>query len=72
MKPMDPAQIEKQFTYHPPKEGQPERYAAIRAKAKDMAELINTECPNSREKSLAVTNLEQAVFWANAAIARNE
>lgn len=69
---MDPAQIEKQFTYHPPKEGQPERYAAIRAKAKDMAELINTECPNSREKSLAVTNLEQAVFWANAAIARNE
>jgi hypothetical protein len=25
-----------------------------------------------RETSLAMTNLEQAVMWANAAIARNE
>jgi hypothetical protein len=33
--------------------------------------LINDLCPESREKSLAITNLEQAVMWANAAIARN-
>lgn len=28
--------------------------------------------PDSREKSLALTHLEDAVMWANAAIARNE
>ncbi|MGP3782344.1 Acb2/Tad1 domain-containing protein [Paenibacillus sp. 1A_MP2] len=37
-----------------------------------MAELIDEQTPKSREQSLAMTNLEQAVFWANAAIARNE
>lgn len=64
--------LERNFTYHPPKEGQPERYGAIRAKAKELAELLDAECPDSREKSLAMTQLEQSVFWANAAIARNE
>lgn len=29
-------------------------------------------CPDSRELSTALTKLEEAVFWANAAIARNE
>ena len=64
--------IERNFTYHPPKPGQPERYAAIRAKAKELAELIDAECPQSRERSIAMTDLENCVMWANAAIARNE
>lgn len=64
-------QIENNFKYHEPKEGQPEKYTAIREKAKELAYLLDAECPNSREKSLAMTNLEQAVLWANAAIARN-
>ena len=60
------------YTYHAPKGSQPERYVAIRSKAKELAELIEDCCPDSREKSLAHTNLEQAVMWANASIARNE
>lgn len=60
------------YTYHAPKDGQPERYAAIRAKARELAELIEESCPDSREKSLANTKLEEAVMWANASIARNE
>lgn len=64
-------QIENNFTYHPPKEGQPEKYAAIRDKAKELAYLIDDLCPDSREKSLALTNLETAIMWANAGIARN-
>lgn len=28
--------------------------------------------PNSREKSLAMTKLEECVMWANVSIARNE
>lgn len=65
-------QVEKAFTYHAPKEGQPARYTAIRDAAKALAVLIVTETPVSREQSLALTKLEEAVMWANAAIARNE
>ncbi|WP_268623413.1 DUF7681 family protein [Paenibacillus alvei] len=63
--------IENNFKYHAPKEGQPAYYDAIREKAKELASMIEELCPNSREKSLAMTNLEQAVFWANAAVVRN-
>lgn len=65
-------QIQNNFTYHAPKDDQPERYALIRSHGYDLANVINDKTPDSREKSLALTNLEQAVMWANAAIARNE
>lgn len=64
--------IENNFKYHAPMPGQPKRYEALRAKAKELARLIEDTCPHSRERSTAMTNLEQAVMWANAAIARNE
>ena len=64
--------IEKNFTYHPPKDGQPERYGTIRAVMKEAALTIDGTCPDSREKSLALTKCEEACMWANAAIARNE
>lgn len=63
--------IENAFTYHTPKEGQPEKYQAIREKAKELAYLVDTLVPDSREKSLAMTKLEEASMWANAGIARN-
>jgi hypothetical protein len=68
----DRSRIENTFTYHPPKGNQQERYEEIRAKAKHLAYEIALSCPESRERALAMTNLEQAVMWANAAIARNE
>lgn len=64
-------QIERNFTYHPPKPGQPTKYEAIRAMAKELALMMDECCPNSRELSLAMTKLEESVMWANAAIARN-
>ncbi|OUA88835.1 DUF7681 family protein [Bacillus thuringiensis] len=64
-------QIKKNFTYHPPKEGQTEKFVDIRNEALHFANLLDGSCPNSREKSLALTKLEEAVFWANASIARN-
>ena len=64
--------IENNFTYHSPKPGQPERYEIIRSKVYEAAAYINGACPDSREKSLAMTKLEEAVMWANASIARNE
>ena len=64
-------QIEDNFKYHPPKEGQPEKYEDLRSKAKELAYLIDELCPKSREKSLAMTKLEEGIMWANASIARN-
>lgn len=66
------AVLENNFTYHAPKHGQQERYVAIRDKAKELAYLIKNTTPASREQSVSLTELETAVFWANAAIARNE
>ena len=63
-------QIENNFSYHAPKEGQREKYEELREKAKEFAYLIDELVPSSREKSLAFTNLEQATMWANAGIAR--
>ena len=62
------------FTYHPPKAelNQAERYTGIRDKGKILALYLLEQCPESRELSLAITKLEEAVMWANAAIARNE
>jgi len=69
---MTPEEIGKRFTYHAPKEGQPEKYGKLRAYAREFAEEIAQLTPASREQSLAITALEECVFWANAAIARNE
>ena len=62
----------KRFTYHAPKDDQPDRYIALRSEARELAELMLESCPPSRERSLAMTKLEEAVFWANAAISRRE
>ena len=64
--------VENNFTYHPPKPGQAERYQTIRDIAKGLAMFLEDHCPESRERSLAMTKLEECVMWANAAIARNE
>jgi len=69
---MTAEQIENTFTYHKPFGDQPARYEALRASAKELAQLIQASCPESREKSLAFTNLQQAIMWANASIAINE
>jgi hypothetical protein len=70
----DKQNIENNFKHHPPIDdlGQNEKYTAIRAEFKKLAEFLTTFCPPSRELSLSLTNLEQAQFWANASIARNE
>ena len=62
----------KRFTYHEPKLDQAGRYVDIRARSRELAELMLETCPPSRERSLALTKLEECAFWANAAIAMNE
>lgn len=68
----DFALLQQRFTYHPPKGTQPARYVRLRALAKLLATSILVNCPPSRERSMAITHLEEAIMWANASIARNE
>lgn len=64
--------VRNRFIYHPPKDSQYERYEKIRDQFGKLAESLLEACPDSRELSLALTYLENAQFYSNAAIARNE
>jgi len=65
-------QIEHNFAWHELKTGQPERILQIRQKAKELAYLIVSLTPNSSEQSIAVSEVDSAVSWAEKAIMRNE
>lgn len=68
---ISPEEIVKRFTHHPAKDNeQTKRYAEIRETGKVLAQMILRCTPESREQSLAITSLEEAVMWTNAAIAR--
>lgn len=61
------------FEYHPPRT--PERVAqheTARAAVKDLALRLNALLPDGPEKELAIVRLEEALMWANAAIAREK
>jgi len=65
-------QLENRFTHHPPKGDQGERYGAIRAKVLETAKFIRDNTPVCPEQSRAFNALDEAMFLANAAIARSE
>jgi hypothetical protein len=69
----DATRVENGLSYHPMTDAeQGARYESNRLAAKKFAKTIMGNCPPSRELSLAITNLQQALMWANAAIAVNE
>lgn len=43
----------------------------IRANTKNLANIIDKLCPESREKSLAMTKLEETLMWAVKSISVN-
>lgn len=64
--------IANRFDYHPAtSDGVRKSHEATRLACHDLATFINGICPDGREKSTAVTKVEEVMFWANAAIARN-
>lgn len=65
--------VANRFTYHPPADSdQANKYVDIRTYSGDLALRFLALCPDSRERNIAITKIEEAVFWANASIARNE
>lgn len=69
---MTKEEIDNTFSYHSPKNDQPERYERIRAKAKELAEVIVGSTPKCADQTAAIRKLREAVMTANAAIAINE
>lgn len=69
---MTPEDITNRFTYHDLDEDEVSATDHIRSAGLMFATLINDVCPEGREKSLAVTKLEECVMWANASVARSE
>jgi len=69
---MNSTELDNIFTYHAPHGTQIQRYQMIRDAARDFASLINSQCPESREKIIAITRIQEAVMMANASIAIHE
>lgn len=68
---MDEHDIQNRFEFHPATtEEKRAEHGSIRDACYRAAIRINSKCPDGREKSLAITHLEEAMFWGNAAIAR--
>ena len=64
-------ELENRFKYHRPSDSTQENLANLRAEIYDLAVTLDTVLPNSREKSLAITKVEEALMWAIAAVVRN-
>jgi len=69
---IDADELAVRFTYHPPSGDQPRRFMNIRDEGLRFADLIVGSTPDCREQALAITKIEEAIMWANAAIARRE
>jgi hypothetical protein len=63
-------EIYERFDYHPPKDDLTrEAHEHVRRLLRGVAVHFNYLLPDSREKSSALTALQEAMMWANGAIA---
>lgn len=65
-------ELSRRFNYHPPQtQEKADAHGRVRTVLHTAAEdIIEITGAPSREQSLAITKLEEAMFWANAALAR--
>ena len=64
-------ELDHRFKHHVPQNDETiAQHGAVRGRAFGFASFIQEACPPSRERSLALTKIEEAMFWANASIAR--
>jgi hypothetical protein len=64
--------LKNRFAFHPPQtEAVRQVHVDVRMACLDLALFINQQVPAGREKSLAITHLEEVMMWANKAIANS-
>lgn len=69
---IDETEIERRFVYHVPTQNNRIVHDNVRRLTLSYAKMLTASLSGeSREKSLALTALEEASFWAHAHIARN-
>lgn len=67
----DRGSLDNRFGYHKPtSQNIVDFHQGIRVACHELALIVEEHVPESREKSLAMTKIEEAMFWANAGIAR--
>ena len=71
-KPKQQPSIEDRFHYHAPSQVGVGRHAALSDALTGVATLIEDLTLDCRERAVALTKLEEAKFWASAAVARYE
>jgi len=64
--------INERVSYHAPSARGIDRHAELSGAVAQAMRVVDVNCPNGREKSLAFTKLEEAKMWASAAVARNK
>ena len=64
-------EIEKRVTHHSPSEEGVLRHKRLSDAASAILSVIESVVPDGREKSLAITKIEEAKMWASAGVARN-
>lgn len=65
-------QLKNRYSYHAPKNDQPERYEAVRRQILNAAIVCVELTPVSPEQTRALNALDEAMALFNMAIARNE
>ncbi len=66
-------ELHDRFRHHSPSHaGILKAHDELRAVCRAVATTIEELCPDGREKALAFTKIEEAMFWANAAVARKQ
>lgn len=68
---MDAGDIANRFAFHAATtQEKRDEHTSVRQTCRRLADDLNERLPEGREKSLAITHLEEVMFWSNAAIAR--
>jgi hypothetical protein len=64
--------IDKPFAYHKPSVDGLAKITALRVAFSGIKSLIERECPESRHRSVAITELETSAMWAIKAVVFND
>ena len=64
--------IDKPFAYHKPSEDGFRKITALREAFSVVKKEIEAQCPESRQRSVAITELETSAMWAIKAVVFND